>query len=95
MLINDLLPIGSVVMLNGGQKKLMIFGVKQANKVDESDSKEYDYIGVLYPEGNVGNRHQYLFNQNDIESVEFRGYENEERTAFLERLAGFYQETAD
>lgn len=88
MNISELLPIGSVIQLKGAHKKLMVFGVRQT---DRTDKTEYDYIGVMYPEGNIGEQGQFLFNHADIEQVLFRGYENEERTRFLEKLARFYE----
>ena len=45
MNIKELLPIGSVVLLKGGKKRLMVFGVKQ-KKGDTGE--EFDYIGVIY-----------------------------------------------
>ena len=33
MNINELLPIGSVVLLEGGKKRLMVFGVKQKKEI--------------------------------------------------------------
>ena len=88
MEIKGLLPIGSVVLLEELKNKLMIFGVKQT---DDSTGVEYDYIGVLYPEGNLGSDHQYLFNHEDIQEVVFVGYEDEERFDFIERLSDFYE----
>lgn len=89
MEIRELLPIGSVVILKNGKKKVMIFGVKQT---DVSTDKEYDYISVLYPEGNMGEEAgQFLFNHEDIEEVYFRGYEDDEREAFIENLAQYYE----
>lgn len=87
--IEDLLPVGSIVLLNNGTKRLMISGVMQSNA--SGDGKEYDYLGVMYPEGHLGEGFQYLFNQEDIQSVVFRGFEDAEREAFLARLATFYQ----
>lgn len=87
--IHHLLPIGSVVLLKNGKKRLMIFGVKQC---DEETGIEYDYIGVLYPEGNMGQKTQVLFNQIDIDQVCFRGYEDDDRAQFLDHLARFYRE---
>ena len=89
--IHDLLPIGSVVRLQGAKKSIMIYGVKQWNT--EQD-REYDYIGVIYPEGNIGGTTQLMFNQEDVETVEFRGYETEERKQFLDRLAAYYESGA-
>lgn len=87
MEIKDLLPIGSVVLLKEGKKKLMTFGVKQT---DSNTKKEYDYIGVLYPEGNIGDGGQFLFNHDDIDEVFFNGYEDEERDTFIDNLAKYY-----
>lgn len=87
--MNELLPIGSVVLLNDGTKRLMIVGVMQSDA--SGDGKEYDYLGVLYPEGHIGEGFQYLFNQEDIKEIVFRGYEDDERDVFLKRLAGFYR----
>lgn len=87
MQISELLPIGSVVLLENAKKSLMIFGVKQS---DLETDIEYDYIGVLYPEGNMGTESQFLFNHADIREVLFRGYETEERADFLKNAEEFY-----
>jgi len=89
MKVKELLPIVSVVLLKGGKKRLMIYGIKQTDNATEI---EYDYISVLYPEGNMGEAGQYLFNHEDIEQVYFKGYEEEEREEFLENLSEFYGE---
>lgn len=89
MKVKELLPIGSVVLLKGGKKRLMIYGIKQTDNATEI---EYDYISVLYPEGNMGEAGQYLFNHEDIEQVYFKGYEEEQREEFLENLSEFYGE---
>lgn len=85
--VRELLPIGSVVILKEASKKAMIYGVKQINK---ANNVEYDYIGVVYPEGNMGDGTQFFFNHEAIEEVFFRGYEDEERNAFIERLEEYY-----
>jgi hypothetical protein len=43
--MEDLLPIGSVVLLNGANKKLMIYGRKQ---LQADTGKLWDYVGCLY-----------------------------------------------
>lgn len=88
MEIKNLLPVGSIVLLKDGEKKLMICGIKQINV--NGDGNEYDYMGLLYPEGYMGEDFQYLFNHEDIETIVFRGYENEERTEFISRLSALY-----
>lgn len=87
MKITELLPIGTVVLLKGGQKRLMIFGVKQK----KSDTGEnFDYIAVVYPEGNIGYQGQFLFNHEDIDQVCYKGFEDEERNNFIKNLEGYY-----
>lgn len=88
MKIKDLLPIGTIVLLKEGEKRLMIDGVMQTDTGGNGDN--YDYLGVLYPEGRIGDEFQYLFNHEDIETIIFRGFEDEERTEFLERLSSFF-----
>lgn len=85
--IKELLPIGSVISLQGGFKKLMIFGVMQS----DGNGEDYDYIGVIYPEGNIGEKGKYLFQHKDIETVYFKGFENDEREEFIKKLDEFYQ----
>lgn len=86
--IKQLLPIGSVVRLSGAKKSLMIFGVCQMH----NDSQQtYDYIGVVWPEGNMGAETQILFFHQDIEEVIYVGYNTEEREAFIEQLNAFYE----
>lgn len=86
--IRDLLPIGSVVLLKEGKKRLMVYGIKQT---DNSTGEEYDYIGVLYPEGNMGEGTQFLFNHSDIDETFFRGCEDQEREEFITKLENFYK----
>lgn len=83
----ELLPIGSVVLLKEGRKRLMVYGVGQT-----AENVEYDYIGVMYPEGNMGDGSQFLFNHSDIDTIFFRGYEDEERVAFIGNLKRYYEE---
>lgn len=87
--VKELLPIGSIVRLNNGAKSLMIVGVMQSDAAGAG--KEYDYLGVMYPEGHLGEGFQYLFNQEDIREIRFRGFEDPERETFLGRLAAFYE----
>lgn len=90
MEIRDLLPIGSVVMIKNAKKALMIFGIKQM-EADEETAKEYDYIGVFYPEGNIGSKFQFMFNHEDIEEVLFTGYDTPERKEFLDEITKVYK----
>lgn len=86
--IKNLHPIGSVVHLKGAKKDLMVFGICQTNK---ETGKDYDYIGVLWPEGSMGPGTQVLFAHDDIENVVFTGHNTPEREAFIEKLSEFYE----
>ena len=81
--MKELLPIGSVVLLNNGQKKLMIFGRKQ---IQVATGNAWDYIACLYPEGNISADLNYMFNHEDIKEVFFTGYVDEEEIKFQEIL---------
>jgi len=82
-----LLPIGSVVQLKGAEKCVMIFGILQKNAVSENEVKTIDYIGVPYPAGYINNMINIGFNNEQIEKVVFKGYENgDEWTNFKHAL---------
>jgi len=52
------LPLGSIVLLKGAKKRLMIYGRKQK----EADTDEiWDYIGCLYPEGKYQSRSEFFY----------------------------------
>ena len=55
--MKEYLPIGSIVLLKNGIKKVMIYGRKQ---LAISTNIEYDYIACLYPEGNINNEYIYV-----------------------------------
>ena len=74
-----LLPIGSIVVLKEGYKKLMVIGRMQLQGKEE---RLWDYLGVLYPEGYLGEGYTFLFNNEDIEEVVFEGYTDLEDEAF-------------
>lgn len=93
---NELLPVGSVVLLHNGKKRVMVYGVKQtASGLEEDAQKEFDYIGVFYPEGFLGEGSSFLFNHRDVAEVFFRGYEDEERERFVEKLQQYYEKNSN
>ena len=79
------LPIGSVVSLYGGEKRLMILGYVKYLRGDDS-GKVYDYCGCTYPEGYVGSEATAVFNHEDIEHIYAVGFQNEVQMEFRERL---------
>ena len=88
-MFNNLLPIGSVVLLKNGIKKIMIVGIKPIK--NDGTEEMFDYIGVLYPEGYISNEINFLFNRDDICDVIFKGYENPERDEFINMIEETYQ----
>lgn len=78
------LPIGSVVLLNNGSKRLMICGFCISPKGDQT--KVFDYIGVLYPEGMIDSEQSILFNHNDIKQIFAIGFSDEEEKTFKIQL---------
>ena len=75
------LPIGSVVLLKDGDRKLMICGVCVTK--EDVDSRMFDYSGVLYPDGLEDLDKLYLFNRDSIEQVFYVGYMDENSEEFL------------
>ncbi|MCY1713421.1 DUF4176 domain-containing protein [Caproiciproducens galactitolivorans] len=79
--MKEYLPLGSVVYLHEGDKKIMIYGRKQKAV---ASGKEYDYIACLFPEGNIDENYCYLFNHEDIREVLFRGYVDFDEQEFVQ-----------
>lgn len=78
------LPIGTVVMLAGGSKRVMITGfcaVESGNR-----DKMWDYSGCMYPEGMIASNQTCLFNHEQIEKIYHMGLEDEEEKDFKEKL---------
>lgn len=78
------LPIGTVVMLKGGTKRLMITGFCMYDK--GNTQKMYDYCGCLYPEGTISSDQTALFNHEQIEKIYFIGLQDDEEKKFKEQL---------
>ena len=79
--MKEFLQIGSVVVLKGTQKKLMIIG-----RVQVCEGKMHKYSGVLYPEGYLGNDKLYLFDEADIETIYYMGMQDAEEFAYRKAL---------
>ena len=82
--VNNLLPIGSVVLLKDGTKKVMITGF--CVKVQDQD-KIYDYCGCLYPEGIISSEQNLVFDHSQIVKLIHKGYLDDEEKQFKEKLA--------
>lgn len=82
MIQDKFLPIGTVVLLKGGSKRLMISGFLPIS----DDKKHFDYSGCLYPEGFLSSDQVCLFNHEQIEKVYNMGYQDEESKEFMVNL---------
>ncbi|MCR3761155.1 DUF4176 domain-containing protein [Clostridium felsineum] len=74
------LPLGSIVILKGAIKKLMI--VSRANVVNNN---YFDYGAILYPEGMVDENVAY-FNSKDIFKIVSEAYTDEDDALIVEQL---------
>lgn len=74
------LPIGTVVVLKGATKRIMITGF--ASMSPETGNDIFDYSGCVYPEGFFDYNQVCVFNHDQIEKVYFTGYSDEEEKEF-------------
>lgn len=81
--MKEYLPIGTIVLLKNGSKKVMIYGRKQ---IATENGQEFDYVACLYPEGNINDDYTFLFNNENIDKIIFKGYSDEEDAEFQKVL---------
>lgn len=77
--MKELLPLGSVVLLKGAEKRLMICGRIQTNVATD---EIYDYSACPYPEGLISSKEVIMFNNENIEKVYFMGFQDTEEFQF-------------
>ena len=91
--MKTLLPVGSIVRLKKAVRKAAIIGFMQ--KVSSGDGSEkqdvYDYLAVPYPEGFLGKGSLFLFNEDNIEEVCFKGYESKEGKGYAELIGALFE----
>ncbi len=87
------LPIGSVCIVKGQTKKIMITGYCSVEY--NGNIKVKDYIGCLYPEGLLLPNSTISFNHSEIEKVEYLGYKDEENEKFQANLNSLIGDKAD
>lgn len=84
MEVPNFLPLGSVVVVRGSTKKLMVIARALALK-QKDGPRYYDYGGCLYPEGLLGDKVVY-FNHDAIQHVFFEGFADADNDIMLENL---------
>jgi len=82
--MKDLLPIGTVVLLKGGIKRIMIIGFCVTMRDD--NSKIFDYCGCVYPEGIISSDKNLLFDHENIDKIFYQGYVDDEYNEFKLKL---------
>lgn len=85
----DYLPLGSIVLLKGGTRKVMIIS-RGLNVKRGDDTYFFDYGGVLYPEGLTGNEMLY-FDHDGIIKVYFHGYADTENDVVVTSLNDYVE----
>ena len=86
-----MLPLGSIVILKGNTKKMMIIARVIGLPV-KGEVYRFDYGACLYPEGMVGDSLIY-FNQEDIFKVVQEGYTDDDNEIMLENIEAMLQQT--
>ena len=84
------LPLGTIVLLKGATKKLMITGFFPISS--EEKDVVYDYAGVMFPEGALNNE-VALFNHEQIDKIYYIGYVDDEQKAFEKVLRDYISKT--
>ena len=84
MKVEKFLPIGTVVLLKTGTKRIMITGYCMASP--ENPEKIYDYAGCVFPEGFIFENKVGLFNHDEIEKIEHMGLVDDEQKIFCSNL---------
>lgn len=78
------LPIGTVVLLKGGTKKVMINGYCAVTEAQKG--KMFDYRGCPFPEGVLESSGVALFDHNQIQEIVHMGYKNDESIDLSDKL---------
>lgn len=84
---SKILPLGSIVYLKKGNKKVMIIARGLVSK-NGDNLVFFDYGGVPYPEGMVDDKMAY-FQADSINKVIFEGFSDYDDEATIERINAF------
>ena len=82
------LPIGTVVLLKGGKREIMITSYcivpngevyDKNGKVENPKKQIFDYGACFYPEGMITSDQTFAFNHDQIDRICFMGYETDKQ----------------
>lgn len=85
------LPLGSVVILKGAKKRIMIIGFVAQSQ--QTGNKVFDYMGCLYPEGVLNTEQSLLFDHEQIDKIYYIGLSDNEEKDFKEKLVKLVNDT--
>ncbi|HLR54932.1 MAG TPA: DUF4176 domain-containing protein [Pseudogracilibacillus sp.] len=71
---NELVPIGTVVIVDFVEQAVMIYGRKQQQ---EDKNEIWDYVACPYPQGHLSDETNIFFNHDQIQQIIFKGFETE------------------
>ena len=95
------LPIGTVVLLKGGKKELMIMSYcitpsgdvyDKNGKVEVGEDAMFDYGGCVYPEGMLTSDQLFAFNHDQIEKICYMVYVTDKQKEISKILVGGIEE---
>ena len=78
------LPLGSIVLLKGAKKRIMVIGFMAS--ANETGDKVFDYMGCIYPEGVLSSEQSLVFNHEQIDQIYYMGYSDAEEKDFKDKL---------
>ncbi len=78
------LPVGTVVSLQGGTKKVLITGFVSVS--EDTGDKIFDYSGCSYPEGFMSYDDVLVFDHSQIDDVVSLGYVDEDEIRFKKEM---------
>ncbi|HAB65733.1 MAG TPA: hypothetical protein DCE23_00050 [Firmicutes bacterium] len=78
------LPIGTVVLLEGATKPIMITGFCAVTK--DMPDKTFDYRGCPWPEGVLESSGVALFDHSQIKEILHMGFKNDESIDLSDKL---------
>ncbi len=89
----NFLPLGSIVLLDGGTQKLMI--IARGLNVNHGDKIVFfDYAGVPYPQGLTGDQLAY-FNHDGVRSIYYIGCNDGDNQVVTDSLNKYIEQHED
>ena len=85
------LPLGSIVILNGGVQKVVI-NARGLVTAATNPPGYFDYGGSLYPQGIIGDQILY-FNHKDIAKVVFEGFSDDDDKMMVDNINEWFEKS--